>query len=122
MPRRARLAIPGIPWHIIQRAYNLSPCFHAEADYHCCLDTVGEQADKHGCAVHAYVLTTNHVHLLLTPEREDSASVTMKHLDQRYVQYFNRTYGRSGTLWVGRYKSCLAQSEEYVLRFTATSN
>lgn len=116
MPRRARLAIPGIPWHIIQRGNNRSACFYTEADYRCYLDTLGEQATKHGCAVHAYVLMTNHVHLLLTPEREDSAALTMKHLGQCYVQYINRTYRRSGTLWEGRFKSCLAQSDEYVLR------
>jgi putative transposase len=65
--------------------------------------------------VHAYVLMTNHVHLLVTPERADSAALMMKHLGQRYVQYINRTYKRSGTLWEGRFRSCLAQSEDYVL-------
>jgi putative transposase len=58
---------------------------------------------------------TNHVHLLITPERTDSASLLMKHLGQRYVQYINRTYKRSGTLWEGRFRSCLAQSSDYVL-------
>ena len=58
---------------------------------------------------------TNHVHLLLTPERPDSASLLMKHLGQRYVQYINRTYKRSGTLWEGRFRSCLTQTEAYVL-------
>ncbi len=116
MPRRARLAIAGIAWHIIQRGNNRSECFFTEADYRRYLGTLGEQADRHGCAVHAYVLMTNHVHLLLTPEREDSAALLMKHLGQRYVQYINRTYRRSGTLWEGRFKSCLAQRDEYVLR------
>ena len=116
MPRRGRLAVPGIPWHIIQRGNNRSACFYTEADYHRYLLTLTEQADKHGCAVHAYVLMTNHVHLLLTPEREDSAALLMKHLGQRYVQYVNRTYRRSGTLWEGRYRSCLVQTEQYVLR------
>ena len=58
---------------------------------------------------------TNHVHLLLSPERADSAGLLMKHLGQRYVQYINRTYRRSGTLWEGRFRSCLTQSEDYVL-------
>ena len=58
---------------------------------------------------------TNHVHLLVTPERADSAALTMKHLGQRYVHYINRAYKRSGTLWEGRFRSCLAQSEDYVL-------
>lgn len=115
MPRRARLVIPGVPWHIIQRGNNRSACFYTEDDYHRYLDTLGEQADKYCCSVHAYVLMTNHVHLLLTPEKEDSASLLMKHLGQRYVQYINRTHRRSGTLWEGRFKSCLVQTETYVL-------
>ena len=115
MPRRARLALPGIPWHIIQRGHSRSVCFHAEADYQFYLHTLQEFADKFGCAVHAYVLMTNHVHLLLTPARDDSAGLLMKHLGQRYVQYINRSYRRSGTLWEGRFRSCLTQSEDYVL-------
>ena len=115
MPRRARLTLSGIPWHIIQRGNNRSVCFHAEADYQFYLHTLHEFADKFGCAVHAYVLMTNHVHLLLTPARDDSAGLLMKHLGQRYVQYINRSYRRSGTLWEGRFRSCLTQSEDYVL-------
>jgi putative transposase len=115
MPRRARLALPGIPWHIIQRGNNRSPCFHCESDYRVYLDVLNEQSRKHGCAIHAYVLMTNHVHLLITPERTDSAALLMKNLGQRYVQYINRTYRRTGTLWEGRFRSCLAQGEQYVL-------
>ena len=115
MPRRARLAVAGIPWHIIQRGNNRAVCFYCEADYSRYLQDLAEQAARHGCQVHAYCLMTNHVHLLVTPERQDSASRMMKHLGQRYVQYINRTYQRSGTLWEGRFKSCLAQSERYVL-------
>jgi putative transposase len=115
MPRRPRLALPGIPWHIIQRGNNRSVCFYAEEDYRKYLDTLREQALKYGCAIHAYVLMTNHVHLLLTPEKSNSAALLMKHLGQRYVQYVNRVYRRSGTLWEGRFRSCLAQSEDYVL-------
>ena len=61
MPRRARLSVPGIPWHIIQRGNNRSACFFAEQDYRRYLDTLEEQADRYGCAIHAYVLMTNHV-------------------------------------------------------------
>ncbi len=86
MPRRARIAVPGIPWHIIQRGNNRSECFFTDEDRHRYLNTLREQAEKHGCAIHAYVLMTNHVHLLLTPAREDSADLLMKHLGQRYVQ------------------------------------
>ena len=115
MPRRPRLAVPGIPWHIIQRGNNRDACFYDEMDYRYYLETLKEQADKYQCRIHAYVLMTNHVHLLVTPEAVDSAALMMKYLGQRYVQYINRTYRRSGTLWEGRFKSCLAQDETYVL-------
>lgn len=115
MPRKALLAMAGIAWHVIQRGNNRTTCFYADEDYRVYLNTLKEQAAEHGCAVHAYVLMTNHVHLLLTPQRVDSVALTMKHLGQRYVQYINRTYRRSGTLWEERFKSCLAQDEAYVL-------
>jgi putative transposase len=115
MPRRARLSLPGIAWHIIQRGNNRSVCFYAEEDYRLYLHHLQELSTRFGCAVHAYVLMTNHVHLLLTPQRADSAALLMKHLGQRYVQYINRVYRRSGTLWEGRFRSCLTQTEDYVL-------
>lgn len=115
MPRRARIAIPGIPWHIIQRGNNRSACFYAQDDYTRYLETLAEISLRYECAIHAYVLMTNHVHLLLSPAYKDSASLMMKHLGQRYVQYINRQYRRSGTLWEGRFRSCLAQRDEYVL-------
>ncbi|MFN0306100.1 MAG: transposase [Burkholderiales bacterium] len=115
MPRRARLSLPGVPWHIIQRGNNRSVCFLAEQDYRFYLQRLQELAERFGCAVHAYVLMTNHVHLLLTPGEKDSASLLMKHLGQSYVQHVNRLYQRSGTLWEGRYRSCLTQTEDYVM-------
>ena len=115
MPRRARLSVAGIPWHIIQRGNNRAVCFHAEEDYRRYLEDLAEQSQRFGCTVHAYALMTNRVHLLLTPEKIDSAGQMMKHLGQRYVQYVNRVYRRSGTLWEGRFRSCLTQSEDYVL-------
>ena len=90
MPRRARIAVPGIPWHIIQRGNNRTACFYADEDYWRYLETLQEQAEKQGCLIHAYCLMTNHVHLLLTPLHERSAAFLMKHLGQRYVQYINR--------------------------------
>lgn len=115
MPRRARLAVAGIPWHIIQRGNNRSACFYAEADYRRYLQDLGEQAGKYGCRIHAYCLMTNHVHLLVTPELAESAGLMMKNIGQRYVQYINRSYRRTGTLWEGRFRSCLTQDETYVL-------
>ena len=116
MPRRARLRFAGVPLHIIQRGNNRTACFFAEQDYRFYLHHLGELAQRLGCGVHAYVLMTNHVHLLVTPSESDSASLLMKHLGQRYVQYVNRVYRRSGTLSEGRFKSSLVQRQGYVLK------
>jgi len=116
MPRRARLRIAGAPLHIIQRGNNRGSCFFSDHDYGCYLHHLEELAARYTCAIHAYVLMTNHVHLLLTPARPDGASLLMKHLGQRYVQYVNRVYERSGTLWEGRFRSSIVQTETYLLR------
>ncbi len=116
MPRRARLRIAGAPLHIIQRGNNRSACFFADHDYGCYLHHLKELAARYTCSIHAYVMMTNHVHLLLTPGRPDGASLLMKHLGQRYVQYVNRVYDRSGTLWEGRFRSSIVQVETYLLR------
>ena len=116
MPRRPCLILPGIPLHIIQRGNNRQACFYADEDYLAYLGWLGEYAKKSRCTVHAYVLMTNHVHLLVTPQDKYGTGELMKRLGQRYVQYINRTYRRSGTLWEGRFRSCLTQEESYVLR------
>ncbi|OGV74675.1 MAG: transposase [Methylophilales bacterium RIFCSPHIGHO2_02_FULL_57_10] len=115
MPRRARLALPNIPLHLIQRGNNRQACFFADEDYRFYLDWLAEHAGKTGCRVHAYVLMTNHTHLLISAERVEAPGALMKALGQRYVQYINRTYRRSGTLWEGRFRSCLIQEEAYLL-------
>jgi len=114
MPRRSRIIVPDIPLHIIQRGNNRQCCFFAEEDYLFYLDWLKEYAKSTGCSIHAYVLMTNHVHLDPGPEKSDSAGNMMKRLGQRYVQYINRTYKRSGTLWEGRFRSCIIQQEEYL--------
>jgi putative transposase len=115
MVRRARLAVAGIPCHIIHRGNNRGACFFARSDYSYYLATLAKQAAKFDCLLHAYVLMTNHVHLLITPPREDSAALLMKNLAQRYTQFINHRDSRTGTLWEGRFKSCLAQDDAYVL-------
>jgi putative transposase len=115
MARLPRLVVPGSPHHIIQRGNNRQPVFFAESDYTLYLRWLKDSAEKHGCNVHAYVLMTNHVHLLLTPETNDSIGRTMQTLGRRYVRYFNGCYQRSGTLWEGRYKSSVVDSEQYLL-------
>ena len=115
MPRHARVMIGRVPVHIIQRGNNRGVCFYADEDYAQYLDWLQELAAKFKCQVHAYCLMTNHVHLLLTPARAEGCALLMKNLGQRYVQYVNRAYQRSGTLWEGRFRSCLLQAEDYVL-------
>jgi putative transposase len=115
MPRRARVSVPDVPMHIVQRGHNREASFFSDEDRLYYLEQLQRLLPEHGCALHAYVLMTNHVHLLLTPETETSAGLLMKHLSQRYVQYINRSYRRSGTIWEGRFRSSLVQSETYLL-------
>jgi len=115
MPRRPRVVLSGVPLHLIQRGNNRQACFYASDDYRSYLEWLRTYARDAGCAVHAYVLMTNHVHLLLSSSTAGGAGEMMKRLGQRYVQYINRTYRRSGTLWEGRFRSCLTQEESYVL-------
>lgn len=102
--------------HVIQRGHDRAVCFRDVRDYVTYLRYLEELVCKCECAVHAYVLMTNHVHLLLTPEKEDSTSQLMKHLGQRYAQYFNRTHERTGTLWEGRFRSSIVEGQDYLFR------
>jgi putative transposase len=115
MPRQSRLVVPGVAMHVIQRGNNRNACFLARSDYLVYQLHLQELARKFACLVHAYCLMTNHVHLLVTPLSEDGCIGLMRELGQRYVQYFNRRQGRTGTLWEGRYRSCLVESARYVL-------
>ena len=115
MPRPRRLVLPSVPLHVIQRGNNRISCFTCRSDYLVYLDILRECAYDCGCALHAYVLMTNHVHLLLSPDDEHGASVLMRRLGQRYVQYFNRRHTRTGTLWEGRFRSCLVLDDQYFL-------
>lgn len=115
MPRRARLTLPGVPLHLIQRGNNRQACFFADEDCRFYLDWLAEHASKTGCRIHAFVLMTNHVHLLLSADSAATPGALMKALGQRYVQYVNRAYRCSGTLWEGRFRSCPIQDEAYLL-------
>lgn len=103
MPRKPRFTLPGIPQHVIQRGNNREPCFLAESDYRRYLDDLGACAQKYTCRIHAYVLMTNHAHLLVTPMQEGGVGEMMQALGRRYVYYINKAYHRTGTLWEGRY-------------------
>lgn len=115
MARLPRFGLPGQPQHVIQRGNNRNEIFCTEADYRFYLDKLKGAAAKHGCNIHAYVLMTNHVHLLITPERKDGIGKTMQALGRYYVQYYNYCYQRTGTLWEGRYKATLIDTESYLL-------
>lgn len=115
MPRRPRIKLSGIPMHIVQRGINREPCFFAEEDYQCYLHWLWKSAADWSCDIHAYVLMTNHVHLLITPNGPDASAKLMQSIGRRYVQYINRQYKRTSSLWEGRYKSSLIHAEDYLL-------
>ena len=115
MPRRSRLMLAGIPAHIVQRGNNRQRCFYQDEDRAFYLFHLRRLLAYSDCALHAYCLMTNHVHLLLTSHSTGGCGRLMKQIGQLHTQYINRTHKRSGTLWEGRFRSCLVQSEEYVL-------
>ncbi len=115
MARLPRLNLPGIPQHVVQRGNNREACFFHDEDYAVYLDKLKIYSKKYHVAVHSYVLMTNHVHLLMTPEAETGVSQLMQSLGRYYVRYINQTYNRTGTLWEGRYKSTLIDSDNYFL-------
>jgi putative transposase len=115
MPRQSRSVIAEIPLHITQRGNNRLRCFFEEADFLVYLNLLQAASVEADCKVHAYVLMSNHVHLLVSPNDEHGPAELMKFLGERYVQYVNRRYTRTGTLWEGRYHSCLVQSERYLM-------
>jgi putative transposase len=115
MARLPRLTLPGYPHHVIQRGNNRQAIFAGTGDYELFLDLLAQNATRFGVAVHGYVLMTNHVHLLLTPSTADGLPKMMQALGRTYVRRFNDSHQRSGTLWEGRYKSALIQSDRYLL-------
>ncbi len=115
MARLPRFSLPGQPQHVIQRGNNRSIIFAADEDYIFFKDCLDEAAKRYGCDIHAYVLMTNHVHFLMTPYEGNSISKVLQSVGRRYVQYFNHAYQRTGTLWEGRYKAILIESECYLL-------
>ncbi|HET9031882.1 MAG TPA: transposase [Dokdonella sp.] len=115
MPRRPRLVVPGVPMHITQRGVNRAAIFADDSDRMRYRDLLIDVAGSHELAVHAYALMGNHVHLLMTTNEADHLAHAMRLLNQRYVAGFNRRHERTGTLWEGRFRSCLVQNENYLL-------
>ncbi len=115
MPRKPRFFVPNFAAHVVQRGNNRCPTFQNTSDYSRYLESLGDAARTADVSVHAYVLMTNHIHLLLTPCDSEGISRMMQNLGRDYVAYFNRKYGRTGTLWDGRFKACPVESERYTL-------
>ena len=115
MARQSRLDLPGIPQHIVQRGNNRLPCFLDDDDRQRYLTLLHEALLDTGCRLHAYVLMDNHVHLLATPPEIGEIARLMQKLGRGYVGQFNARHQRTGTLWEGRYKASLVDSESYVL-------
>ncbi|MDP6704755.1 MAG: transposase [Alphaproteobacteria bacterium] len=115
MGRFPRYNLPGVPQHLIQRGVNRAPVFFDDDDRRHYLDCLAETGPRFGLAVHAYVLMGNHVHLLLTPAAADSLPRGLQSLNRRHVGRVNRRHGRSGTLWEGRYRATVIDSERYLL-------
>ena len=116
MPRPPRFCPAGWPVHVIQRGNNRLPIFTSERDLAAYAAWLAEGAERFGVAVHGWVFMTNHVHLLVTPDHETALSRLMQFLGRLYVRYFNHAYTRSGTLFEGRFKSCLVQESAYLLQ------
>lgn len=115
MARLPRLSVPGYPHHVIQRGNNRQAIFASSAEYMLLLMLLAQSAQKFGVAVHAYVLMPNHFHILATPEQSSSLPLMMQAVGRSYVRYFNDAHSRTGTLWEGRYRSTLIQTDRYLL-------
>lgn len=115
MPRKPRTYLAGAPCHVVQRGNNRCATFFDDADYQHYLGCLKEATERYHVSLHAYVLMTNHVHLLMTPSDGLGVSRVMQSLGRRYVQYINRQFRRTGTLWEGRQKGSLVQAEHYLL-------
>ncbi len=115
MPRPPRLELPGVAHHVIQRGNNRAACFFGDADRRFFLKCLGDSAARRGCEVHAYVLMSNHVHLLVTPTEPGAIGAMMQDLGRRYVRVINNLHARTGTLWEARFKSSLIDSENSLL-------
>ena len=115
MARLPRLTVPGYPHHIVQRGNNRQAIFSGPPDYRMMLALLEENSKKFGVALHAYVLMSNHFHLLATPSSADGLPRMMQAVGRRYVRYFNDSQQRSGTLWEGRYRSTVIETDSYLL-------
>lgn len=115
MPRKPRFFVPGVPVHIVQRGHSREAVFFEDNDYLAYLRWMKEGALRYQVDIHAYVLMTNHIHILATAYDRDGITRMMQYIGRHYVPYINHTYGTSGSIWEGRYKASLIHDEEYLL-------
>ena len=118
MPRKPRFIIPVVPVHVVQRGRSKEPVFYDEADYQIYLKWLKEAAERYQCEIHAYVLMTNHIHLLAPPKDASGITMLMQYVGRHYVPYINRTYGGSGSIWEGRYNFIRALTPYPLLQLT----
>lgn len=116
MARPPRIDLPGIPQHVVQRGDRGQPCFFADCDRVRYLRDLRDIAHREYCAVHAYVLMADHVHLLVTPMLAGRVGRMMRTLGRGYARYVNARHRRTGRLWEGRYKACAILDDAYFLR------
>jgi len=115
MARKPRIFVADLPYHVVQRGNNKNPIFFSEKDYLFFLTALREAKIKYPCLIYSYCLMPNHFHLLIQPKEKDNISLLLKLLGSKYVRYVNKVYGRSGTLWEGRFKCSVIDAEEYFL-------
>ena len=115
MPRRPRFSLTDFPLHVIQRGNDRQRCFFEERDFRIYLRALYDASTRYRVLLHAYVLMTNHVHMLVTPLSVGAVSKLMQSLGTRYAKHINLACGRTGSLWEGRYKACLVARDQHVL-------
>ena len=115
MPRKPRFYLPNYPVHIVQRGHNNNSVFFENEDYKVYLDWLQEGSEWYEVPIHAYVLLPNQIHILASPPDKEAASRMMQYQGRRYVPYVNASYGKTGTIWQGRYKASLIDPETYLL-------
>lgn len=116
MARKHRSFVSGFPVHVVQRGNNKNKIFFDDSDRLQYLDYLIAATDRHDCPVHCYALMNNHIHLLVTPSTDAALPKAMQSLNTRYVMHINRVWERTGTIWDGRYKTSLVDSDEYLTR------
>jgi REP-associated tyrosine transposase len=115
LARLPRYAAPGMAHHVIQRGNNRSVMFAARADYRFLHRCLRDACERHGCRVHTYAFMTNHFHLLMSATTTDGVSRAMQAVGRRYVRRFNDRYRRTGTLWEGRFRATVVDTDQYLL-------